>query len=64
MYWKCFQRFLESLIDVLIFNLDFAENFVSYIYNMKIVSEKHIVRGGFELEVEHFLHDWVCGHIN
>ena len=31
MYWKCFQRFLESLIYVLIFNLDFAENFVSSI---------------------------------
>ena len=29
MYWKCFQRFLESLIYALIFNLDFAENFVS-----------------------------------
>ena len=31
MYWNCFQRFLESLTDVLIFNLDFAENFVSSI---------------------------------
>ena len=29
MYWKCFQRFLESLTFALIFNLDFAENFVS-----------------------------------
>ena len=29
MYWKCFQRFLESLTYALIFNLDFAENFVS-----------------------------------
>ena len=32
MHWKCFQRFLESLTYALIFNLDFAENFVSSIY--------------------------------
>ena len=32
MYWKCFQRFLESLIYALIFNLDFAENFVVEYY--------------------------------
>ena len=33
MYWNCFQRFLESLTFGLIFNLDFAENFVSSSYS-------------------------------